>query len=338
MILVTGATGLVGGHLIWHLLQENEKVVAIKRNKSNLSSLKCIFRYYTEKPECFLEKIEWRTADISDKDSLNRAMENITEVYHCAAIVSLASNPENIEEINVQGTKNVVDIALAMNIRKLCFVSSIAACGSNTDCIPVNEDSVWEDNADKSPYSRSKFYSEQVVWEAIKNGLNAVIVNPGVILGYSGTSSGSSLLFEIVRKGLPFYIDGGSGYVSVEDVVKAMILLMKSKVGSERYILVENNYSNKEILGCIAVGFNKKAPVIKIGGGIIKVAGAIIEFIWNLFGYTPPFDRRMAQSATKREFFSSEKIKNEFGFEFVPLKNSIEKTCKFIMQTDGNLN
>ncbi len=332
MILVTGATGLVGGHLIWHLLQENEKIAATKRVTSKLEALRKIFSFYTDDPDKFIARIEWRIADISDKKSLADAIKGVEDVYHCAAVVSLGNNPGKMSEVNIEGTRNIVEVALTAKIRKFCFVSSIAACGWKDDESLIDENTVWEDNEARSPYSRSKYFSEFEVWKVIKAGLNAVIVNPGVILGYSGTESGSSQLFSVVRKGLPFYIDGGSGYVAVQDVVKAMILLMKSDVSSERFILVEDNYTNKQILGSMAKGFGRKLPLIKIGGGLIRFAGAVLEFAGKLFRVTPLLDRKMASTATKRSFYSAEKFKTAFNYEFYPIENCIEDVCKAIIK------
>jgi nucleoside-diphosphate-sugar epimerase len=331
MILVTGATGLVGGHLLWHLLQENEQVVAIRRGTSNVQPLKNIFRFYTSEPEKYLERVLWRTADVLDRESMENAMKDINEIYHCAAVVTLGNHSGNIHEINVQGTRNVIEIAMNIKIRKFCFVSSIAACGVGNDGFPADENSKWEDNKTRTPYSRSKYYSENVVREATKSGLNAVIVNPGVILGFSGTNTGSSQIFSFVRKGLPFYIDGGSGYVCVCDVVRAMIILMKSNVHSERYILVEGNYSNYEILKKIAKAFGKNPPFIKISQGLIYTLGAFVEFAGKIFGFKPLFDKNLARSVTNRTYYSSEKIIREFGFKFSSIENCIDKTCKFMM-------
>lgn len=129
MILVTGATGLVGGHLLWHLLQENEKVVAIKRITSDLQPLRRIFNFYSVAPDNFLQRIEWRTADVLDEKSLDVAFDAISIVYHCAAVVSVGNGSDTMISTNVNGTRNVVGAALKKNVKKLCFVSSIAACG-----------------------------------------------------------------------------------------------------------------------------------------------------------------------------------------------------------------
>jgi len=330
MILVTGATGLVGGHLIWHLLQENEKVIAIKRNTSNTKALKTIFSFYTKNPDAYLQKIEWRIANMVDKYSLEAAFDDIHVVYHCAAIVSLSNIGSDLIKTNVTGTRNIVNVSLSKKISKFCFVSSIAACGHTTDNQLINEDSKWKDNKHRSAYALSKYLSEQEVWKGMNEGLNAVIVNPGVILGVSGTESGSSQLFSQAKKGLMFYTNGGSGYVDVQDVVKNMILLTKSFVSNERFIIVAQNCSNKEILSWMADGFGKKRPQILIGKKLLYTIGFLSEMVMKIFKFTPLIDRSIARSATKREFYSNFKIRCVNNYKFKSVENCIAEVCEFL--------
>ena len=158
-------------------------------------------------------------------------------------------------------------------VNKLCFVSSIAACGKTGNEDIIDENAIWIDSAKQSTYSRSKHYSEQEVWKGIEKGLNSVIVNPGVILGVSGTDTGSSELVARVRKGMIFYSNGGSGYVDVQDVVKIMIRLINSEITAERFILVAQNCSNREILSAMARGFQKPEPFIGVNKQILVMIG-----------------------------------------------------------------
>ncbi len=331
MILVTGATGLVGGNLIWHLLQGNKRVRAIRRNSSNLDSIHTIFCYYTSTPEEYLSRIEWITADVLDANSMGEAMHGISVVYHCAAVVSFNKDVSSLTDTNVSGTRNVVRAALVNHVFKLCFVSSIAACGKGQNNEKVNEYSVWTDSPVRSSYSRSKYYSEQEVWKGIKEGLNAVIVNPGVILGVSGTETGSSQLFSQVQKGILFYTKGGSGYVDVRDVVKAMIQLVQSDISGERFILTGENCSNKDILCWMADGFGKRRPFICIGKQLLWVAGYFIETAGKIFHFHPLFDRSIARTATSREYYSSLKIENTLNFRFTAIEKSIHEICQFLL-------
>ena len=332
MILVTGATGLVGGHLLWHLLQENENVAAIKRITSNLQPLRTIFSFYTNEPDLYLNKIDWRTADVLDEKSLEKAFSQIDVVYHCAAIVSLGNGSNAMIETNVQGTKNIVKASFDAKISKLCFVSSIAACGQPEHGEVIDEKTQWKECESRSAYSRSKFYSEAEVWKGIQAGLNAVIVNPGVILGVSGAETGSSQLFSQVRKGLVFYTQGGSGYVDVRDVACAMIMLTKSEICNERFILVGENCSNKQILSWMADGFEKSRPWICVGRQTLWFVGALAEVLGKIFRFQPLIDRSMARSATHREIYSSHKIQHTTGFTFTPVSKCIADVCSYLMQ------
>ena len=329
MILVTGGTGLVGGNLLWHLLQKNERVTAICRSTSSIKAVSKIFGFYTENPESYLSRIDWLIADVLNFESINKAMSCISVVYHCAAVVSLGKNDKNIIDTNVEGTKNVIHAALSNNIKKLCFVSSIATCCKSNSVELIDENGKWANVPTQSVYAQSKYLSEQEVWNGIKQGLNAVIVNPGVILGFSGNNKGSSQLFDQVQKGLIFYTNGGSGYVDVQDVVKAMIQLTTSEISGERFILVGENCSNKEVLTWMAEFFGKQRPFIPINGFIIYIIGFLLEIIGKIFKFEPLIDRGTARSASNRTYYSSKKVIEAIDFEFKPIKNCIQEVCEF---------
>ena len=329
MIVVTGATGLVGGHLVWHLLQANNRVTAIRRKTSNPSPLRTIFSFYTETPDIFLSRIDWIEADMLDEKSVTSALKNAGVVYHCAAVVSLGSTDSGVSETNVRGTRNIVAACLANKVNKLCFVSSIAACGKTGNEDIIDENAIWIDSAKQSAYSRSKHYSEQEVWKGIEKGLNSVIVNPGVILGVSGTDTGSSELVARVQKGLIFYTDGGSGYVDVQDVVRIMIRLMNSEITAERFILVAQNCSNREILSAMARGFQKPEPFIGVDKQILVKIGYLSEFIGKLFKFKPLLDSGTVRSATSTTYYSSAKIQKLLDYKFNPIEKCINEICQF---------
>lgn len=329
MILVTGATGLVGGHLIWHLLQNNITITAIKRSTSNLESLRKIFSCYTPHAEAYLRRIQWRIADICDEKSITGALKGIETVYHCAAVVSLSNGTDELLKTNVNGTANIVNAALKNKVKRFCFVSSIAACGQETEHVLVDENTPHGSFENRSTYAQSKYFSEQEVWKGIRAGLNAVIINPGVILGYSGTEKGSSELFARMRKGLPFYTLGGSGYIDVMDVVKLMILLTNNTVSGERFILVAENCSNKDILGWMADGFGKKRPKICINKKTMLAVGLISEIAGSIFRFTPTLDRSLARTASSRTYYSNKKISDFTQYQFTPIEKCIKEVCGF---------
>jgi len=329
MIMVTGATGLVGGHLVWHLLQANNRVTAIRRKTSNLGSLRTIFSFYTETPDIFLSRIDWIEADMLDEKSINSALKGGRIVYHCAAVVSLGSTNSTVLETNVDGTRNIVAACLANKVSKFCFVSSIATCGKTVNEEIIDENGIWIDSTKQSAYSRSKHYSEQEVWKGIEKGLNAVIVNPGVILGVSGTDTGSSELVARIQKGLIFYTGGGSGYIDVQDVARIMIRLMNSEITAERFILVAENCSNRQILSAMARGFQKPEPYIGIGKQILVLIGYLSEITGRLFKFKPLLDSGTVRSATSTTYYSSDKIQKLLNYKFNPIEKCIDEICLF---------
>ncbi|HLP05256.1 MAG TPA: NAD-dependent epimerase/dehydratase family protein [Paludibacter sp.] len=332
MILVTGATGLVGGNLLWQLLQEGETVVATRRSTSSTDLLEKIFSFYTPDPGEFMSRIQWRTADILDPGSIRKAMVGISTVYHCAAQVSLGGNDGNLLDTNVSGTRNVVQAALEEKVGKLCFVSSIAACGEGKPGELIDEETPWAENPGRSLYSQSKYLAEQEVWKGIDAGLPAVIVNPGVVLGYSGNGTGSSLLFSRSQRGLPFYVNGGSGYVDVKDVARVMIELVNSPLTGQRFLLVAENCSTLDILNWMADGFGKRRPFIRVGKAVIGMAGMHAELAGKLFRFRPPFNRNTARTLTNRKYYSSRKIEAALGFEFASIETCIHEVCRFMKQ------
>ncbi len=337
MILVTGATGLVGGHLLWQLLSKNKKVIAICRKNSKTGVLRNIFSFYTDEPEKYLSLIEWREADILDKYSVLQAFQNVSYVYHCAGVVSFGDNVDTLFDTNVVGTRNVVEACIERGIKKLCFVSSIAALGSEKGSEKIDENYEWYDHLQSTVYSRSKYFAEVEVRKGIQQGLNAVIVNSGVVLGYSGTNSGSSQLFYQVKKGLIFYTNGGSGYVCVQDVARAMSMLMESDIAGERFILVGENNSNKEILAWMAEGFGKRKPFVPVGKYVLLFAGIVMEFFGRIFHFRPVIDKGTARTATGRKYYSNEKIKSFLNFNFTSIQDCIKQITGFINLSDNNL-
>lgn len=330
MIIVTGGTGLLGGHLIWFLLQKHERVCAIKRSTSSLKGIRKIFSFYTGDTETYFQRIDWKDADIQDEGELSKIISQGDCVYHCAAVVNLSSSSNEILETNIQGTKKIVKVCLQNKVAKFCYVSSIAACSGDGSLGMIDESVSWIDSSKKSAYSRSKYFSEQEVWTGISHGLNAVIVNPGVILGPYGSVSGSAELFERVRSGMPVYTTGGTGYVDVRDVVKPMIALMESEICSERFILVSENLNTKFIFDHISAGFGKRPPFIKLDLPVLKLMGLLVEMVFKVIPGNPPFSRSLAESACKRESYSSAKIKNALQYEFIPISQSIKEICGFL--------
>ena len=329
MILVTGATGMLGGHLIRQLLRENNQVSALRRKSSEVESLKSIFRFYGDDVEDLYNRIRWIEADVEDYFSLCKAFEGIEYVYHCAAMVNLGKNDEKMLTVNVGGTKNVVNAALINNVKKLCFVSSIAALSDGNGQNAIDEVTPIAEHNTTTLYGQSKRLSENEIRTGIQNGLKAVIVNPGVIFGYSKDKTGSSILFDRVKKGMPFFTNGQTGYVAVQDVVKAMILLMRSDISDERYVLTGENCSHKDVLRWMAEDYGVFRPFIGVNRSML-VSAYVLEFFGKFFGFTPLIDSSSARVAISKKSYSSQKFLSVFtSFKFSGIQDSITQICEF---------
>ena len=260
MVLVTGGTGLVGSHLLLELALTKTKVRAIYRSKSKLAEVKKVFSYYVDNPLVLFNAIEWFQADITDIPKLETAFQNVAYVYHAAAHISF--DPRDFKELqrtNTEGTANIVNLCIHHQIKKLCYVSTIGTIGRSVKNKEANENNEWTDEH-TNVYALSKYLAEIEVWRGAEENLPVVIINPGVILGPGFWESGSGSLFSTVNKGYSYYPPGGTGFVSVSDVVRLLTGLMKSNIANERFILVSENLSFKEIMHKIAVGLGIKPP------------------------------------------------------------------------------
>ncbi|MBN2236444.1 MAG: NAD-dependent epimerase/dehydratase family protein [Bacteroidales bacterium] len=328
MIVVTGGTGLVGSHLLFDLCNKFEQVCALKRSNSDLNQVKKTFTYYSKNAEELFQKIDWVDADVSDYSTLENALQGAKKVYHCAAMVSFhEADDQKMMKINVQGTANVVNASIYNKVEKLCFVSSIAAIGKANSGELANEETPWK-NADKtSAYSRSKYLAELEVWRGMEEGLNAVIVNPSVILGPAKWNSGSAALFSLVYKGLKFYTPGVNGYVSVLDVSKAMIHLMESPISNERFILNSENLTYQELFNAIAISLGKKAPTTEVKPWMSELSWRLMKLKTMLTRKQAAYTKNTARSSMKKSYYSNAKIQQSIGFQFQSIQEIIEQTA-----------
>lgn len=316
MILITGATGLVGRHLAQALVQQQQKIRAT---------------YRLEIPTYEgAEQIEWVKADILDILSLEPVMENITEVYHCAAVVSFhPSNKDILHQTNVEGTANVVNVCIQAGIRKLVYVSSVGALGRMRKEATINETMHWTPESSNSEYGKSKYLAEMEVWRGIGEGLKAVIVNPVIILGAGDWEKGSSGIFKSAYKEFPWYTDGVSGFVDVADVVRAMTLLMKSDITGERFILCAENVSYRELFNSIARCFGKKPPHKKVTPFLAALVWRLEAIKGMITGKSPLLTKETAHTAQARVYFDNSKLLRYVPeFQYTPLQESIGSICK----------
>ncbi|MDB4904359.1 MAG: nucleoside-diphosphate sugar epimerase [Mucilaginibacter sp.] len=317
MILITGATGFLGAELALQLTKQGIHVRCTKRTNSVIPDI--LLHLKTQ--------IDWVDADMMDIYALEDALQGVTQVYHCAAWVSLkAADKKPMINVNVTGTANLVNLCLQMHIR-LVHVSSVAAIGSAKPGDLITENHHLDQMTETDGYAISKLESEMEVWRGIAEGLNAVIVNPSIIIGPNAGTEGSGQLFETIRKGLKFYTSGSCGFVDVEDVAKCMIYLMNSNLHAERYIISAENRGYKQLTAEIAEGFGIKPPSIYAKAWLMGLAWRGAALIAAITGKAPAIDKISAQAASMTRNYDNSKIKKATSIEFKPISTSIKEIC-----------
>ncbi len=337
MQFVTGGTGLIGSHLLYELVSAGRKVKALKRETSNIQQVQKIFSYYSENPEELFSRIEWVNGDILDYFGLEKLLSGVTEIYHCAAIVSFrGSERKQMIRNNVEGTANVVNAALENNVQKFCHVSSVAALGRAPKGYVTDEQTNWVPSKKNSGYSEGKFFSETEIWRGIEEGLDAVIVNPSIVLGPGNWNTGSPQLFKTVWDGLKFYTKGVTGFVDVKDVVRAMVLLMDDawfeESKNQRYLLSAENWSYRDLFFQIADALGKPRPKYFAFNLMLELAWRGTAVLGLFTKKIPEMNRETAVAANTVNKFDGSKIIQPLGFEYLPVKESVTRTAAFLKQ------
>ena len=328
MILITGGTGLLGSHLLLDLVKAGKEVRAIKRTTSNIAMVRKVFSYYVENPDELAGKIQWVDADLMDYGAIEDAMEGIAEIYHCGAVVSFyPKDHQEMLRVNIEGTANLVNKAIEYKVEKFCYVSSVATLGRAENNDVSTEETYWIPSKKNSVYGISKYGAEREIWRGMEEGLNAVIINPSVILG-PGFWQDNSGLFRLVWEGLKYYTRGVNGYVDARDVSKAMISLMDQQIFGQRFICSAENLSYQDFFALIAKYFNKPAPSVNVPASMTSIAWRVEVVRAFLTGSKPEVTREMATTTSQVYTYSSEKLCKTIGFTFRPVEESIREICK----------
>jgi len=329
MILVTGGTGLVGSHLLFKLTQKGHRVRAIYRTQKKFEAVKHVFSYYTENVEELFSKIEWVEGDITDIPKLTEAFNGITHVYHCAAFISFDPNYyHSLRQINIEGTANVVNLCVYHNIKKLCYVSSIAAVGKELSNKLITEESPWNKDDDHSVYAITKYGAEMEVWRGCQEGLDVVIVNPGVIIGPGFWRFGSGSFFKRIYKGLKYYTKGTTGYVSVDDVVNIMTLLMDGNIKNERYIVIAESLTFQSFFTKIANALNVEPPKKKASSFLLQIAWRMDWLRSKIKGKHRRLVRHSVNSIQSITNYDNSKTKRDLNYEFNSVDSAISSTSQ----------
>ncbi len=329
MVIVIGGTGLVGSHLLLELVGTETQIVATFQTKRKIEQVKKMFRFYqTENSENLWSKIIWKKVNVNDIVGLEELISEGDEVYHCAALVSFHKRDFNrLMKVNREGTTNVVNVCLTNNIKKLCYVSSTAAVSGGADT-EVSEATKWKKTPETSGYSISKYGAEREVWRGIEEGLNAVMVNPCVILGAGNWSDSSLTILGTIKKGLKFFPPGGNAIVDARDVAKVMRKLMKSEIQAERYLLIGENISFKTLFTRIAKKMKKSPPKLAVGRFGLNAARYIFGFLYLFSKKRSPITKDTVNSALSTVVYANKKCRRELNYTLSPLEDTIDNAIK----------
>ncbi|KQS31455.1 NAD-dependent epimerase/dehydratase family protein [Dyadobacter sp. Leaf189] len=327
-VLITGATGLVGSAVARKFLQDKHQVTALVRPGTDKSLL-----------ADQIEQITWAEGDILDLSSLEKAIADADFVVHTAAVVSFVpADRKMMYKVNVEGTANVVNVCLKYPVKKLCYVSSIAAIGRPDprkagagEEVVLDENHRWENSPENSEYAKSKYLGELEVWRGIAEGLNAVIVNPTLILGGGDWNKSSTQIFRYIYQQKPFYTDGLANYVDVEDVAEVIVRLIHSDIAGERFLLNAGSISYKNLFFMIADAMHKKRPSFRVGTGLAGVIWRVEAVRTWLLGTKPLITKETARSAARKVTYRNDKIKNALHFDFQPIEKTVQRVSETLL-------
>lgn len=326
-IAVTGATGMLGGHLVAALLAEGLRPVLLVRDRRRLGRLERTLGRYGLEAE--LATLEIRQTALNNPVALREALRGTGLLYHCAALVGFEPRQqENMIRVNTEIASHVVNAALEGGIR-LVHVSSIATLGDSAAGKTMIDEQCLPENAQgKSPYGIGKFFAENEVWRGIKQGLRAVIVNPGIILGEGEWEAGSAQLIPLALRN-PFYTTGTKGYVDVRDVARAMILLAAEEQAlGHRFILSGANLSFGELFGMIREAAGKRPPKLKAGAGILRAAAALEKPFSRITGRERSLTDETIANAVERSFYDGSAVTRLGGFSYTPIRETIRRVTR----------
>lgn len=330
MVFVTGGTGLLGSHLLLELLRRGGPVRALCREGSDLDRVRNLHRWLQPEAEGWWKRIEWIQGDLNDLPFLERALDGVTEVWHCAAYVSFDPRfREKLLRVNAEGTANLINACLAGQVQRFCHVSSIATIDGTGAML--DESDSW-DPARSGDYSTSKYLAEMEAWRAGQEGLPTLIVNPGVILGPGFWEAGSGKFFTRLAAGLRHFPPGGTGFIGAGDTARTMVQLMEKGHTGERFILVSENLSYLELLGKIAARLKVHPPRKPLKIWQLELLWRLDALRGALLGKERLLTRSVVRSLRNRSYYSNEKVKGALGRDLEPMDQVLDRCAAHFLQ------
>lgn len=331
MVFVTGGTGLLGSHLLVELSKRRFNIRALKRQSSDLTEVKMLFKFYLNDIDLSIfNKIEWVDGDINEVTSLPELIDGCETVYHCAGFVSFAKKDfKKLLTINKKGTANIVNTCLKLGIKKLSYVSSTAAIGRDVKQDVITENNKWVNSKSNSNYAVSKYLGEMEVWRGKEEGLNVSIVNPSVILGAGNWNDSSLTLFKSIEKGLKFYPTGTNAFVDARDVAFCMVELVEKKIFGERFLIISENIKFRGLFEMITKEMGLKPPSIQVKPWMAGIAWRIETAKCFFTKQSPQITKETARASMQTNLYSNQKIKQLLEISFTSIKESVKNAIDY---------
>jgi dihydroflavonol-4-reductase len=317
-IAITGAAGLLGNNLCRTLLEQGHELRALIHTDSNsLDGL-------------VVEKLK---GDVLDIDSLYKLCDGVDAVFHCAAKISIAGDPDgSVFKVNVEGTKNIIAACLQQKVGRLVHFSSIHALQGGAGDELIDESTPYA-GPEAFKYDQSKAQAEQLVLNAVKtSGLNAIVINPTGIIGPNdfAPSYTAKLLLDLYKGKIPALVNGGYDFLDVRDVVNTAIIALEKAPAGATYLLSGRWYSIKEIGATFAKISGKAAPRMIMPMWVAKFGLPFIQLWARLSKTEPLYTRESLDILGHGKAISHAKAKAELGFEPRGLEETIQDTWAFL--------
>ncbi len=324
-VLVTGAAGFIGSHVVEELLREDVEVRALVkpgedvRNISNLD-------------------IEILEGDVLDRSAMDQATKGIDTVFHLAAIYAIwMQDWSRIYEVNIQGSRNILWSALKSGVERIVYTSSIAALGVQKGMAISKEDTPFNQYTLCNHYVLTKYLSQQLALGFAENGLDLVVVNPCFPFGTNDitpTPTGQ-MIVDILKGKNQFYFDGGINIVDVRDVARGHVLAAKKGRTGEKYVLGNLNVTMKELMELVykIAGLEGRRVLFKVPKSILKLTSYFLTFLSDHVTHRPPLSSPADIAYVSQYlYFDNTKARTELGLEFRPIEDSLREAIDWFRE------
>lgn len=317
-VLITGGTGFIGSNLAHALLREGCSVRILRHPHSDLRAIGNA-------------NVEHCIGDILDPFSIKQAMQGCDTVFHTAAFISYRKKErKEMYEVNITGTRNVVNACLELEVKKLVHTSSIATIGFSQDGKPADESNTFNWEQYDIGYRISKHLADQEIERGVKLGLPAVMVNPAVVIGPGDIHfHGGQLIRDVHKKRVFFSISGGMNVVYINDVVQGHIEAARRGRIGERYILCGENLTFEENLTRIAEIVGGWTPRFQLPAKFVQWLSAAVETTSDMLHIKPWITKELFAGIGINNYYTSEKAQRELGYSITPFKEAVEKTFRW---------